>query len=54
MCLEDSGYVHDCGEAIVARLAAIDVVIGVYTLSSDLTSHQLDSSVRNDFVGVHV
>lgn len=54
MGLEHCCDVHNCREAVIAGLTAIDMVVGMYSLSSDLTSHKLNGSVGNDLVSVHV
>ena len=45
---------HDGGEAVVAGLAAVDMVVGVHSFPTDLSSHNLNGSVGDDFVSVHV
>ena len=46
--------VHNGWEAVIAGLAAINVVIRMHSLSSDLPSEKLNGSVGDDLIGVHV
>jgi hypothetical protein len=47
--------VHDGGEAVVGRLAAIDVVVGMDgVLRAELSAEHLDGAVGDHLVGVHV
>jgi len=52
--LKHSCDVHDGWESIIGRLGAIHVVIWVYHFRAELTSKDLNRTVRDDFVGVHV
>ena len=53
--LEDGGNVHDGREGVVGRGRAVDVVVGVYRLlAAHLASEDLDGTVADDLVGVHV
>ncbi|KAH3686523.1 hypothetical protein WICPIJ_002501 [Wickerhamomyces pijperi] len=47
--------VHDSWESVVGRLGLVDVVVWVdWLLGTQLTAQQLNGSVGDDFVGVHV
>ncbi|MDQ1079876.1 hypothetical protein QE401_002402 [Pseudoroseomonas cervicalis] len=49
------GDVHHGGEAVVGRLAAIDVVVRMHRLAgAKRLAQQLIGAVRDDLVGVHV
>ena len=53
--LNNSGNVHGGGEGVVGRGRHVDVVVGVDgLLSSHGASQDLNRTVRDDFVGVHV
>lgn len=53
--LEHSSNVHDGGEGVVGRSRAVDVVVGVHRLlGAHLAAQNLDGSVADDLVGVHV
>lgn len=53
--VQDSSDVHGGREGVVGRGRHVDVVIGVDgLLGAHGSSHDLDRTVRNDFVGVHV
>lgn len=46
---------HDGREGIVGGGGTVDVVVGVYRLlAAHLASQDLDGSVADDFIGVHV
>ena len=51
---EDSGDVHDRREGVVGGLGAVDVIVGVDELGAELSAENLDGTVGNNFVGVHV
>jgi hypothetical protein len=52
---EQGGDVHGGGEAVVGRLAHVDVVVGVYRVfGAQLAAQQLASSVGDHLVDVHV
>ena len=53
--LNNSGNVHGGGEGVVGRSRHVDVVVGVDgLLSSHGASQDLNGTVRDDLVGVHV
>lgn len=53
--LENGGDVHDGGEGVVGGGASVDVVVGVDgRLGAHLAAQDLDSTVGDDLVGVHV
>ena len=53
--LEDGSNVHDGGEGVVGGGAAVDVVVGVDgLLAAHLSAQNLNGSVGDDLVGVHV
>ena len=53
--LGDRGDVHRGREAVVARLAEVDVVIGSdRRLATQLTTQQLNGAVRHDLVDIHI
>lgn len=53
--LEDGGNVHDGGEGVVGRGAAVDVVVRVDgRLAANLATEELNGTVGDDLVGVHV
>ena len=55
LSLEDSSNVHDGGESVVGRGAAVDVVVGVDgLLGALLAAEDLNGTVGDDLVGVHV
>lgn len=54
MSLKYGCDVHDSREAIVTGLASIDIIIGVDRFVAQLAPQNLNSPVRNNFVGVHV
>jgi hypothetical protein len=45
---------HGSGEAIIARLTAIDVIVGMHGLLAQLTTQDLDGAISDHLVGVHV
>ena len=54
MRFKDSGNMHDRREAVIAGLTAIDMVIRVYSLVANLSPHDLNRTVCNHLVGIHV
>ena len=54
MCLDDCGNMHDCWKGVIGRLTHIDMVVGVDLLVSKLASEDLDGSICDDFVAIHV
>ena len=53
--LEHGGNVHNGREGVVGRGGAVDVVVGVdWLLGAHGSAEDLNGSVGNDFVGVHV
>ena len=55
MDLSDHCNVHGGGEGVVAALGHVDVIVRVdRSLTAKLSTQQLDGSVGDDFVGVHV
>ena len=52
---EHRGNVHGCWKGVVGRLTAIDMVIGMHRrLATQLPAQNLNGTVADDFVGVHV
>lgn len=45
---------HDSGESVVGTLASVAVVVGVDHFGAQFASEDLDCSIGNDLVGVHV
>lgn len=53
--VQNSGNVHDCREGVVGGGGAVNVVVGVDgLLGAHLSTEDLNCSVRDDLVGVHV
>jgi len=53
--VENGGDMHDGWEGIVGASGHVDVVVGVdWLLAAHLSAEDLDCSVGDDFVGVHV
>lgn len=51
---QDGCHMHDSGEGVIAGLTAIDVVVGMHALASNLTTQQLDRPIGYHLVRVHV
>lgn len=54
MRLHDSSNMHHSREAVVTRLTHVHVVIGMDLLAANLPSEDLDGSIGDDLIGVHV
>ena len=55
MNLHSSGNVHGSGVGVITALTLVDVIIGVHrSLAAQFSSEQLNGSVGDDLVGVHV
>ena len=52
--LEDGGNVHDSGEAVIAGLTSVDMVIGMNQFILNFSSKDLGRSVGDNLIGVHV
>ena len=51
---EDSGDVHNSGEAVIAGLTSVDMVIGMNQFILNFSTKDLGRSVGNNLIGVHV
>ena len=49
-----SRQMHDSGNDIIARLAEVDMIVGVYGPTAERFPKQLASTIGDDLIGVHV
>lgn len=45
---------HDCWKAVITWLTSIDVIIRMYSFSSNFASHDLYGSVRYHLISIHI
>ena len=51
---QDSGNVHGSGIAIIARLRSVNMVIRMNGFVSECSSHNLDGSIGDNLIGIHI
>ena len=51
---QDSGNVHGSGIAIITRLRSVNMVIRMNGFVSEGSSHDLDGSVGDNLIGIHI